>query len=227
MFTGCLYVLNALWLFYLMDGFALLLCLACLLLLVICAWLGWPISLTYHMLECIVCWLFTITQVVVIANALFLLVCSNHPLFDDAKRRKIRMTMRVCVIPWISWPSWQFFFAIACSCVTCIQALTDCCSLMTSQYGHLVCHNQKGEICWTHPYISHKVLMITNTNAIYTWVCWSNKLNMVFVLHWNCLTNLTQEQVENMASISGDARTSEHVWEQLSKVFCNNKKNPL
>jgi len=39
--------------------------------------------------------------------------------------------------------------------------------------------------------IRHKVLMITNINAIYTWVCWSNKLNTTFVLHWNCLTNLT------------------------------------
>jgi len=152
--AGCLYVLNAWWLFCLMDGFALLLCLACFSFFVICAWLGWPMSLTYRILECIAGWFFTIIQEVVIANTLFSLVCSNHPLFDDAKRGKIRMIMFVCVIPWMSWPSWKIFFAIACSYDTCILALTDCCFLMTGQYGHLVCHHQKGGIYWTHPYKS-------------------------------------------------------------------------
>jgi len=71
------------------------------------------------------------------------------------------------------------------------------------------------------------VLMITNTNVIYAWVCRPNRFHMLFVLHWNCLTNPTQKQVENRASISVDARTSEQVWEQLSKVFCNSKKNLL
>jgi len=41
------------------------------------------------------------------------------------------------------------------------------------------------------------------------------------------LTNFTQEQVENRASISGDARTLEDDWEQPSKVFYNSKKNLL
>jgi len=85
-----------------MVGFALLLCLACFSLLVICAILEWPILLPYHILECIAGCFFTITQEVVIANTLFSLVCSNHPLFNHAKRGKIRMTMLVCVIPWMS-----------------------------------------------------------------------------------------------------------------------------
>jgi len=33
----------------------------------------------------------------------------------------------------------------------------------------------------------------------------------------------TQEQVENRALISVDARTSEQVWDQLSKVFYSSK----
>jgi len=44
---------------------------------------------------------------------------------------------------------------------------------------------------------------------------------MLLVLHSNCLSNLTQEQVENRASISVDARTLEQVWEQVRKLFCN------
>jgi len=45
---------------------------------------------------------FTIAQEVVIANTLFSIVYYNQPLFDDAKKGKIRMTMRVFVISWMS-----------------------------------------------------------------------------------------------------------------------------
>ena len=44
----------------------------------VCAWLGWPISLTYHILECIAGCFSHITQVVVTANTLVYLVCSDH-----------------------------------------------------------------------------------------------------------------------------------------------------
>ena len=37
--------------------------------------------------------------------------------------------------------------------------------LLNSQYGHLVCHHQKGGNCWPCPY-EYKVLMKTNTNVI-------------------------------------------------------------
>jgi len=47
------------------------------------------------------------------------------------------------------------------------------------------------------------------------------------MLYENCLTNLTQEQVKNRASISSDARTSEHDGEQRSQVFCNSREKLL
>jgi len=55
-------------------------------------------------------------------------------------------------------------------------------------------------------------------------VCCPNKLNTLVVLHWNCFTNLTQEQVENRASISDDAGTSEQVGDQPCKVFCKQQE---
>ena len=112
--VACLCILNQLWLFCFMVSYALLLCLTCFMLLVICTWFGWPISLTDRVLECIADCFFSIIQEVVIANTLIFLVCSNHHLFDVAKRGKIRMTMLVCVIPWISWPSWKNFL---CYCL--------------------------------------------------------------------------------------------------------------
>jgi len=79
---------------------------------------------------------------------------------------------------------------------------------MNGQYGYLVCHHQKGENCWPYPPYECKVLMITNTNVIYAWVCCSNRLQMLFEILWNCLVNYVQEQV----------------WEQVLKIRCF--KNP-
>jgi len=75
-------VFCAVWLTLVMSYsgfFALLLCLLALSL--VCAWLGWPISLPYQYLSVsqVVDFLPFITQVVVIANTLVYLVCSDYP----------------------------------------------------------------------------------------------------------------------------------------------------
>jgi len=73
-------------------------------LLFVCAWLGWPISLTYQYLSVsqVVVFLRSITQVVLIANTLVYHV-ALLPLFDHAKRRKIGITMVILVWLGLSW----------------------------------------------------------------------------------------------------------------------------
>jgi len=73
------------------------------LLVSICVWRGWPISLPYHILECIAGCFPSITQEVLIPTPCFNLFYSS--LFDDANRGKIRMTLFVFLRLWLSWLS--------------------------------------------------------------------------------------------------------------------------
>ena len=110
--------------------------------------------------------------------------------FDDANRGKIKMPMLICVIPWMSWLSWKKFL---CYCLLLCKLYPIQNWWLFSWRVNMVIWfvNVKKEEFVEPILIRYKVLMITNTNAIYTWVCWSNRLNIVFVLHWNCFTNLT------------------------------------
>jgi len=96
-----------LWFMLVLVGYAICLCLF--LILLVCAWLGWPIPLTYYILECIAgClffpplpkWWWWQTP-----WFLFLLLLIY---FDDAKRGKIGMTMVVLVWLGLTWFLWNF-----------------------------------------------------------------------------------------------------------------------
>jgi len=84
--------------------------------LLVCAWPGWPISLLYHMFECITV-ISYITAFVVIASTLDWELLIYLPFFDDVKRGKMSMTQVLTGLPSSSWPLTPASFF----CVTCIN----------------------------------------------------------------------------------------------------------
>jgi len=70
------------------------------------------------------------------------------PFFDDVKREKMGMTMIVLVWPSLSWLLKNFLFYS----LTVWHSLAFVSHLLC-QYGHLVCHHQKGGNCWPYPYV--------------------------------------------------------------------------
>jgi len=111
--------------------------------LVIYAWFWMANLIIVPILECIAGWSFIITQEVVIANTLLSLFWRTLS-FRWCQKGKIRMTMHVLITPWISQPSLKFIFA-------CVEVIVSIHVLLKGQYGHLVCHHQKGGICWIYP----------------------------------------------------------------------------
>ena len=147
------------WFMLIMVGYAFMLYLCLVLLLFVCAWLGWPISLMYHILECIAGF-FPHYPSGGNCKCPILPCVIWPPFFDGAKRGKMSMTLfgLVCLV--LSWLLKFFFFH---SCVAWMVGTNLFLSLY-GQYGHMVCHHQKGGKLLI-PSL-YKVLIITNPNVM-------------------------------------------------------------
>jgi len=121
----------------------------------------------------------SITQVVVIAHILVYHVCSGYRFSKMPKGGRQ------------AWPRFDLvcidFFKMFLFFGFTVLALT-----------YLVCHHQKGGICWTHSYVvygfddnKHKC----NSLLVCLWACCPNRSWIVFGIYLHCLVNNVWEQV--------------------------------
>jgi len=91
-----------LWFILILISYAICLCLF--LMLFVCAWLGWPLSITYHILECIIdCFVSLRYPSGSDCKHPSLTCLLGLTFFDDVKRGKIGMTMVILVWLGLNW----------------------------------------------------------------------------------------------------------------------------